>query len=73
MSDGAKVVWAIIGFILLGGWLYWLLWNHALIPIVAACGGTIGKISFANAIGLWLITSALKPTPNYSRNSSDKS
>lgn len=74
MSAGAKVVWTIIGLVvlltvvvLLGGWIYWLLWNHALIPIVAACGGTIGKISFANGVGLWLIVGTLKPM-SYNRN-----
>jgi len=33
-----------------------LLWNYALVPIVAACGGTISKIGFWLALGfniLW--------------------
>lgn len=57
-DTGAEVVVgcvAILAFIatiiLLGGLIFWLAWNVGVVALVAAAGGSVGKISFWAAVG----------------------
>ena len=61
------VVALFAAFVLLGGLIFWLAWNIGVVAIVAAAGGTVGKISFWAAVGASLAVGILKrilhPTP----------
>lgn len=57
-DTGAEVVVgcvAILAFIatiiLLGGLVFWIAWNVGVVALVAAAGGSVGKISFWAAVG----------------------
>lgn len=51
MVGGCLLLLLIVAIIfLLGPLLVWLGWNIGVVALVAACGGSVGKISFVTAI-----------------------
>lgn len=73
MSVGAIIVWGLIlffGLLALGTLFTMLVWNIALVPLVAVCGGSIGKIGFWLAFGVNLVLLNLRGPLHLSNSSS---
>lgn len=49
----------IIVAVLLGGLFFWLAWNLGVVGVVAAAGGSVGKISFWTGVGATLAVGIL--------------
>ena len=52
-------IFVILVFLLLCSLIFALTWNLALVPLVATCGGTIGKISLLQGLGVFFILNLL--------------
>jgi hypothetical protein len=54
IAVGALAVIAVLALVaacfLLGGVIIWAAWNLGVVPLVAACGGTVAKIGFWTAV-----------------------
>jgi hypothetical protein len=50
----------VAAIILLGGLVFWLAWNYGVVALVAAAGGSVGKIGFLTAVAGSLAVGILK-------------